>query len=463
MGQDRLSCFKAYDIRGRVPDELDAGLVQRIGGAFAAFLGREPRVTQRPLRVAVGHDIRLSSPDLAEALGRGLMRAGVDVVDLGQAGTEEVYFATFHLGLDGGAMVTASHNPADYNGLKLVRRQSRPISSDTGLAEIERMTLCGDFAAPGRPTGHREALDVSEAYVRHLLGHVDLARLRSLRVVVNAGNGGAGAVLDRLEPHLPFGLIKLHHRPDGSFPNGVPNPLLPQNRQVTAEAVLRERADLGVAWDGDFDRCFFFDEQGRFIEGYYLVGLLAAAALSRHPGARIVHDPRLTWNTIELVTEAGGTPVQCKSGHAFMKQVMREQDAVYGGEMSAHHYFREFAYCDSGMIPWLLVAQQVSTRGMALGQLVGPRMERFPASGEINRRVGDAAGALARARERFGAGAVARDETDGLSLEFPAWRFNLRASNTEPLIRLNVESRGDRELMERKTREVLDWLDGDRA
>jgi len=463
MAHDHLTCFKAYDIRGRVPDELDADLVGRIGGAFAAFLARDHGAAGRPPRVALGHDIRLSSPELAPALASGLLRAGVDVVDLGRAGTEEVYFATFHLGLDGGAMVTASHNPADYNGLKLVRRESRPISSDTGLREIERLVLSGEHAAPAARPGRREAVDLGAAYVAHLLGYVDAARLRPLRVVVNAGNGGAGAVIDRLEQRLPLRFIKLHHEPDGTFPNGVPNPLLPENRQVTAEAVVRERADLGVAWDGDFDRCFFFDERGRFIEGYYLVGLLASAALARHPGSRIVHDPRLTWNTIELVTAAGGTPVQCKSGHAFVKQVMREQDAVYGGEMSAHHYFREFAYCDSGMIPWLLVAEQISTRGVPLGELVGPRMERFPASGEINRRVADAAGALARAGARFGAGALARDETDGLSLEFPTWRFNLRGSNTEPLIRLNVESRGDRELMERKTREVLDWLDGEGA
>ena len=447
-GAEHLACFKAYDIRGRVPDELDAALARRIGRAYAGFLGAR--------RVAVGHDIRLSSPEIAEAVIAGLNDEGVDVVELGLCGTEQVYFATFHLELDGGIMVTASHNPADYNGLKLVREQARPISSDTGLAEIEATVLRDDFEEP-RGGGGRSVSDLREAYVEHLLGYVDREALRPLKIVVNAGNGGAGAVIDLLEPHLPFELIKLHHEPDGSFPNGVPNPLLPDNRQTTSDAVREHGAEIGIAWDGDFDRCFLFDERGRFIEGYYIVGLLADRVLSRNPGAKIVHDPRLIWNTIEVVEQAGGVPVQSKSGHAFVKEVMRREDAVYGGEMSAHHFFREFSYCDSGMIPWLLVTELISGSG-PFSRLVDDRVQRFPASGEINRRVDDPQAALERVRAHYAEAALRIDETDGVGIDFDERRFNLRRSNTEPLIRLNVEARGDEALMQRKTEEVLALL-----
>lgn len=446
-----LASFKAYDVRGRVPDEVDATLAEHLGRAFAAFLGDAERV-------AVGHDIRLSSPELAAAVSRGLQTAGVTVEEIGCCGTEQVYFAVFHRELDGGVMVTASHNPKDYNGFKLVREEARPISADTGLRELERAIVEGRLGEP-RGGGASRRLSVDDAYVAHLLSLVDRDALEPLTIVVNAGNGGAGAVIDRLEPHLPLRLVKLLHAPDGRFPNGVPNPLLPENREVTARAVRDEGADLGVAWDGDFDRCFLFDERGEFIEGYYIVGLLAAATLERHPGSRIVHDPRLVWNTLEIVREGGGTAVQCKSGHAFMKEVMRREDAAYGGEMSAHHYFREFAYCDSGMIPWLLAAQLVSRRGRSLGELVRDRMRRFPASGEINRRLADPAAALRRVCRRYEPEALHVDRTDGVSFEFERWRFNLRESNTEPLVRLNVESRGDRELMLRKTEEVLGLLD----
>lgn len=448
---DRLGCFKAYDIRGRIPDELDADLVYRIARAYVAYL--EPRT------VAVGRDIRLSSPEMSEALCRGLNESGVDVVDIGVCGTEQVYFATFHWNLDGGIMVTASHNPVDYNGLKLVRREARPISADTGLQEIERLTAASDFGnAPGG--GAAEKRDVHAPYIEHLLGYVRRERLKPFRVVVNAGNGGAGRVIDRLENHLPFRFVKIHHEPDGRFPNGVPNPLLPENREVTAAAVRREGADIGVAWDGDFDRCFLFDEHGEFIEGYYIVGLLAGRVLASHPGARIVHDPRLTWNTIEIVHEAGGVAVQSKSGHAFMKEVMRREDAEYGGELSAHHFFKGFSYCDSGMIPWLLVLDHMAATGKPLSALVRERMARYPASGEINRKVAHPADVLRRIRERFESRGAKIDTTDGVGVEFDDWRFNLRMSNTEPLVRLNVESRGDAGLMQAKTREVLDLLDG---
>ena len=446
----RLACFKAYDIRGRIPDELNRDLVFKIGRAYAAFV--------RPRRVAVGYDIRLTSPELAGVMRDALTASGVDVVDVGACGTEGVYFATFHLGLDGGVMVTASHNPVDYNGLKLVREQGKPISADTGLLEIEQRVLANDLGpAPGG--GRVENVDILPDYVDHLLSYVDVRALRPFNLVVNAGNGGAGVVLDRLEKRLPFRLVKLNHDPDGHFPNGVPNPLLVENRKVTADAVLAERADVGIAWDGDFDRCFLFDHEGQFIEGYYIVGLLASRVLKRNPGARIVHDPRLTWNTIEIVREGGGVPVQSKSGHAFMKEVMRREDAEYGGEMSAHHFFRPFSYCDSGMIPWLLVVAIMSETGKSLSDLVAERMRRYPASGEINRRVGDPAAAIRRVRSVYETGALRVDETDGVGIEFDRWRFNLRASNTEPLIRLNVESRGDTALMQEKTEEILKVLE----
>ena len=449
---DRLACFKAYDIRGRIPDELNREMAGTIARAYAAWLS--------PRRVAVGYDVRLSSPELAQSVRDGLAASGVDVVDIGRCGTEQVYFATFHLGLDGGIMVTASHNPADYNGLKLVREKAKPVSADTGLAEIERLALAGDFPAASR-RGTVERVDVAKAYTEHLLSYVTPASLKPLTLVVNAGNGGAGVVIDDLEPHLPFKFVKVHHTPDGTFPNGIPNPLLPEKRADTARAVALHRADMGIAWDGDFDRCFLFDGNGGFIEGYYIVGLLASQVLKHGRGEKIVHDPRLTWNTIDIVERLGGVPVQSKSGHAFMKEVMRREDAAYGGEMSAHHFFRAFAYCDSGMIPWLLVAQMVSETGMPLGELVREAMGRFPTSGEINRRVGDARAVLARIRAAYTDRALRVDETDGVSMEFPSFRFNLRTSNTEPLIRLNVETRGDRRLLDEKTGELLAAIGGE--
>ena len=446
-----LRCFKAYDIRGRVPDELNEDIATRIGRAFAERLS--------PGTVVVGEDMRLSSPALADAVSRGLNAGGADVLRIGMCGTEEVYFATSHLKAGGGIMVTASHNPADWNGMKLVREGSRPISGDSGLAEIGALAEANRFRPVDRPgsTGHASSF---AAYLEHLLGYVDVAALRPLKIVVNAGNGGAGHVIDGLESRLPFEFVKIHHEPDGSFPHGVPNPLLPENRRPTCDAVRAAGADFGIAWDGDFDRCFLFDERGQFIEGYYVVGLLAEAMLDRAaPGSRIIHDPRLTWNTIDLVQRHGGTPVQSKTGHAFIKERMRAEDAIYGGEMSAHHYFRDFAYCDSGMIPWLLVAGILSTTGKPLSTLVAERMAAYPCSGEINRQVDDPTAALQRVRDRYVAQAVSVDETDGLSCEFADWRFNLRQSNTEPLIRLNVESRGDPQLMEKKTAAVLGVVD----
>ncbi len=446
-----LNAFKAYDVRGRIPDEINADLVYQIGRAFAAFL--------QPKRVAVGRDIRLTSEEFAQALTRGLVESGVDVVDIGLCGTEGVYFATFAEKLDGGIMVTASHNPPDYNGLKLVRELSKPIGSDTGLKDIAAMISSGTLPPFAKPAGRVTHLDTSKKYVEHLLSYIDRSKLRKLKVVVDAGNGGAGLAVDKLAPHLPFEFIKVRHNPDGNFPQGIPNPMLIENRGPTLKALRESGADVAIAWDGDYDRCFFFDEQGTFIEGYYIVGLLAEQFLKRNPGARIVYDPRLTWNTVEMVKRAGGVPVMSKSGHAFIKQKMREVDGVYGGEMSAHHYFRDFSYCDSGMIPWLLVLQGICESGKSLSQLVGERMKAFPASGEINRKLPDAKKVLAAAEARYAKGAVVVDHTDGLSVDYAEWRFNIRASNTEPLVRLNVESRGNEALMHEKTADLLAFLD----
>ena len=446
-----ITCFKAYDVRGRVPDQLNEEIARRIGRAFAEVV--------KPRQVVVGHDIRLSSESIKAAVTQGLLEQGVDVYDIGLCGTEEIYFATSHAGMDGGIAVTASHNPKDYNGMKFVREESRPISGDTGLFDIKALAERDEFT-PAQKPGQLHALDTSAAYVQHLLSYVDVASLKPLKIVVDAGNGGAGRVVDLLEPHLPFEFIKLHHEADGNFPNGVPNPLLPENRTAAIEAVKKHGADMGLGWDGDFDRCFFFDEGGNFIEGYYVVGLLAEAFLKKQGPARVVHDPRLTWNTIDIVTSNGGEAIESKTGHAFIKERMRLENAVYGGEMSAHHYFRDFAYCDSGMIPWLLVAGLVCDSGQPLSELVSARVAAFPCSGEINRTIEDPASVLARVEEAYSGQAESVERVDGLSMSMGNWRFNLRMSNTEPVVRLNVESRGDHALMESKTAELLALIDG---
>ncbi len=443
-----LPCFKAYDIRGRVPDELNVDVAYRLGLAYGQRFA--------PKRIALGRDVRHSSEELLHALAHGLTECGAEVVDIGLCGTEEIYFAASRPGIDGGIQVTASHNPQDYNGMKLVRGGAIPISGDSGLRELEAVTAASGKKAPaGKPKMTQRSF--RDEYVRHLLDYVAPFKLKPLKIVVNAGNGVAGVVIDALESHLPFQFVKVHHQPDGDFPNGIPNPLLPENRGATSDAVRKHGADFGVAWDGDFDRCFLFDERGDFIEGYYIVGLLAEAMLKRDPGAKIIHDPRLTWNTIDMVRQAGGVPVQSKTGHAFIKERMRAENAVYGGEMSAHHYFRDFAYCDNGNIPWLLVAGLVSQTGKPLSQLVGQRQREFPASGEINRTVADVKGTIARIEKSYASGTI--DRTDGISVEFPEWRFNLRGSNTEPVLRLNVESRGDEALMRARTEEILGLID----
>lgn len=446
----KINGFKAYDIRGKLGEDLTPETVYRIGRAYAQWLA--------PESVVVGGDIRTSSAALKSALANGLRDEGVDVVDIGLCGTEEIYFATDYLKVGGGIMVTASHNPIDYNGMKLVREGSRPISGDTGLKDIHKIAEEGDFPpVKNDAKGSYRRISCSDAYIGHLLSYIDDTKLKPLKIVVNAGNGTAGPVLDALESHLPFELIKVNHEPDGTFPNGIPNPLLPENRHYTTNAVLEHGADFGLAWDGDFDRCFLFDEQGEFIEGYYIVGLLAEAFLRKHPGEKIIHDPRLVWNTQSVCEQYGGQPIQSKCGHAFIKEIMREENAVYGGEMSAHHYFRDFFYCDSGMIPWLLIAELVSDSGNSLSSMIQSRMDEYPCSGEINRKIEDAPGVLAALKSNYLESAQQVDHSDGLSMSFDGWRFNLRSSNTEPVVRLNVEAT-DQKVMEEKTEELLAQL-----
>lgn len=445
MNKIEITCFKAYDIRGKVPSQLNSDVAYRVGRAFVDFLGAK--------KVVVGHDVRLTSGSLSNALIDGLTDAGADVIDIGVGGTEEVYFATFHLEADGGICVTASHNPMDYNGMKLVSADSRPVSGDTGLHTIRELAELGEFKPASK--GSTTRINNRPDYIEHLLGYVDANVLKPLKVVVNPGNGGAGLVVDGLEPHLPYEFIKIQYEPDGNFPHGIPNPLLQDNRQASIDAVRKHGADIGIAWDGDFDRCFFFDECGTFIEGYYVVGLLAEAFLLKQPGAKIVHDPRLTWNTIDMVRSAGGIPVESVTGHAYIKERMRAEDAIYGGEMSAHHYFRDFAYCDNGTIPWLLVLELISRSGKSLSQLVGERMRAFPCSGERNDTVKNPRKIIAAMEQHFASSAEKIEKVDGLSMSFGDWRFNLRMSSTEPVIRLNVESKANVALMEEKTEELL--------
>jgi len=452
-----LTCFKAYDIRGQLGTELNEEVAYRIGRAYAEFL--------QPQTVVLGGDVRLTSEALKLALSDGIRDAGADVVDIGMVGTEEVYFATSHLNADGGIEVTASHNPIDFNGMKPIREGSRPISSDTGLLDIKRLAEQNNFAPVAVDArGSYQQISILDAYLEHLLGYIDNSAITPLKLVMNAGNGAAGHVVDALEQrfaelNLPVEMVKIYNQPDGTFPNGIPNPILHENRAPTIDAVLEHGADLGIAWDGDFDRCFLVDEKGNFIEGYYIVGLLAEAFLLKNPGAKIVHDPRLTWNTIDVAAANGGEAIQSKTGHAFIKERMRAEDAVYGGEMSAHHYFRDFFYCDSGMIPWLLVMELISRSGKPLSELVNQMVEAYPSPGEINRKIADPAAAIQRVYKHYESSALTIDETDGISMEFAQWRFNLRMSNTEPVIRLNLETRGDRALLAKCQEELLALLD----
>lgn len=447
---NRLNCFKAYDIRGKVPSELNSELAYKTGRAFAKLTNAK--------KVVIGHDIRKSSSEISEALAKGLADAGSDVIDIGLCGTEMVYFGTPFFDADGGIMITASHNPPEYNGMKFVKRDAVPVGYSSGLNDVEKMILNEDLGEISGKKGNYSEKEIMSPFIENLKKFYEPARINPLKVVVNAGNGCAGLALDAIENELPIKMIKVFNKPDSEFPNGVPNPLLPENRQPTIDAMIANKADLGVAWDGDYDRCFFFDENGNFIEGYYIVGLLAKSILKDHPGQRIVHDPRLTWNTLEIVSQNGGEAVQSVSGHAFIKEKMREVNAIYGGEMSAHHYFRDNAYSDSGMIPFLLIMQLMSEENKKLSQLVEEMISKYPCSGEINSTIPDPAGKLKEIEKIYSDGI--QDKTDGLSVEFVEWRFNLRMSNTEPIIRLNVEARNDEDLMKRKTEELLKIIRG---
>jgi len=445
------SCFKAYDIRGKVPEELDNRLATAIGRGLVDLFSLK--------NVVIGRDMRLSGEELMANCTRGMLERGCDVQDIGLCGTEEMYHAVFSLenkGVDGGIIITASHNPAEYNGMKIVLKGARPLSGDTGLHRLAKYVVGQEDATPAIKRGQCAQLNLREQYLEHVLSYINTKKLASLRIVANCGNGCAGPVLEGLEKRLPFECIKLNSEPDGSFPHGVPNPLLVENRQITSQAVIDNKADMGIAWDGDFDRCFFWDESGVFIEGYYIVGLLARELLSYSKDEIILHDPRLIWNTIEHVENNGGTAVMTKTGHAFIKERMRAENALYGGEMSAHHYFRDFGFCDSGMIPWLLVASLLSKMDKPLSALVGDMIAAYPVSGEINSVVGDADAVIEKIESIYSDGK--KDYTDGLSIAYDQYRFNIRKSNTEPLLRLNVESRGDRDLMERKTAELLDLI-----
>ena len=454
---NHLSCFKAYDIRGELGVELDEEIAYRIGRAYGLWLHKNTDSLER-LSVVVGGDIRLTSESLKLSLSEGLLDSDVDVIDLGMTGTEEVYFATFHLGVAGGVEVTASHNPINFNGMKLVREGARPVSGDTGLKEIQQLAERNEFPAVVQRGSLSKQTCLSE-YIEHLMSYLKVENVTPLKLVVNAGNGAAGHVVDALDlafqrMQIPISFVKIYHKPDGKFPNGIPNPLLPECREATRCKVIESGADMGIAWDGDFDRCFLFDEMGAFIEGYYIVGLLAEAFLQKQAGAKIIHDPRLTWNTIDIVKSNGGVPVQCKTGHAFIKERMRSEGAIYGGEMSAHHYFRDFAYCDSGMIPWLLVAELMCAKKKTLSSLVSERVHVYPCSGEINFDLKDPEVNLEKIRDYYEHLAKRFDTTDGMSFEFDEWRFNFRSSNTEPVVRLNLETRGDQALMNLKLDEI---------
>ena len=451
-------CFGGADIRGIYPVQVNEELAYRIGRHYPEIIGIGKAGAGQG-KIAVGCDVRLSSSALKKALIRGLTETGCDVVDIGRCGTEMMYFAVAHLGLAGGIMVTASHNSGEYNGFKLVRQGAVPVSSDSGLKELEQLCTAslGEDGCKDARHGNVQSWDILNEYAEHILGYVDASKMRPMRIVVHAFNGMAGAVLDVLEGRLPFEFIRLGCEPDGSFPCGVPNPMLNENRELVSRAVREHHADMGIAWDGDFDRCFIFDEEGMVIEGYYMVGLLAEAFLAKHRGARIIHDARVYWNTQDICRRHGGEAVLCRSGHSFIKEKMRQLDAVYGGEMSSHPSFRDFACCDSGMIPWLLVAELLSVRGLPVSQLVNERMALYPCSGEINTRVESreqAEDIIQRIEAEYGAGGRI-DRTDGLSVEYADWRFNLRSSNTEPVLRLNVEARGDRGLLLQMTNELL--------
>ncbi|MEZ9778075.1 phosphomannomutase CpsG [Vibrio sp. 10N.261.54.A5] len=467
-----LNCFKNNDIRGVIGKQINEPLAYLLGKAFGEYvLSAKPETSLDGLaQVVIGRDNRKTSLSLQEAMTKGLIESGITVIDLGMTGTEEVYFATRYLKAIGGIQITASHNPINYNGMKMVGVDASPISKNSGLDEIKRRIEelnqelnCNLPFVHAQPSNSSRSNSILAPYVEHLLSYITPSKLSPMKIVVNAGNGVAGHIIDALdnkfnELGVPITFIKVHHNPDGNFPNGIPNPLIRENQAATRDAVLEHSANLGIAWDGDFDRCFFFDEQGNYIEGYYIVGLLAEAFLVKQPNTTVLHDMRMIWNTIEIAKTHGGKAIGIKAGHALIKEKMRETNAVYGGEMSAHHYFRDFGYCDSGMIPWLLVIELMSKTQQSLHQLTSTSIDRFPSSGEINRRVSDPEQVMACVLSHYQDNAVEIDHTDGISMNMGSWRFNLRKSNTEPLIRLNVETKQDKALLSLKVDELLSFL-----
>jgi phosphomannomutase len=440
--------FKAYDVRGIYPTELDEDGAYAIGHAYVEQF--------EPKTIAVGRDMRLSSPSMAASVIRGAADAGCDVLDLGLVGTEMVYFAVGELELDGGVMVTASHNPKDYTGMKIVRRGALPVGGDSGLLEIRDRAMSLGDTSEGQTPGQVQEYDIWPAYVDRVLSFVDLSEIKPLRVVIDAANGMAGVMLPPVLERLPIEAVRYYFEPDGTFPNHEPNPLLPENRKFIIERTKAEGADFGVAFDGDADRCFFVDDTGEFVPGDFVTALFAESALAKNPGAKIIYDVRASWAVPEMIERAGGVPLINRVGHAFIKQRMREEGAVFGGEVSGHYYFRDFSQADSGVVPFLLMLELVSRRGEKLSEILRPFRERYFITGELNTPVPDVALKLQELKERFGPqGEVSH--LDGISVNGKDWHFNVRPSNTEPLLRLNLEARSE-ELMEEKRDEVLDVI-----
>jgi phosphomannomutase len=442
--------FKAYDVRGIYPAELDEAGARAIGRAYVEQFS--------PQRIAVGRDMRLSSPTIAAALIEGAAAAGAEVLDIGLVGTEMVYFAVGDLGLDGGVMVTASHNPKDYTGMKIVRAGALPVGGDSGLLDVaERAMSEGQSLGPG-PKGRVRKEDIWPAFVERVLSFIDPAALRPLKVVIDAANGMAGAMLPPVLERLPVDAVECYFEPDGSFPNHEPNPLLPENREFIVRKTLEEGADLGVAFDGDADRCFFVDDTGEFVPGDFATALFAQGVLEKEPGATVIYDVRASWAVPETIERAGGKAVVNRVGHAFIKERMREVGAAFAGEVSGHYYFREFSQADTGVVPFLIMLERISKGGTKLSELLRPFRERYFITGELNTPVADVPSKLAEIEERFGPqGTVSH--LDGLSVEAADWHFNVRPSNTEPLLRLNLEARSE-ELMEHKRDEVLAAIRG---
>jgi phosphomannomutase len=438
--------FKAYDVRGIYPGELDEAGAEAIGRAYVEQF--EPR------RIAVGRDMRLSSPAMQEALMRGAAAAGADVLDLGLVGTEMVYFAVGSLGLEGGAMVTASHNPKEYTGMKLVRRGALPVGGESGLLEVRDRALADSLAAPGRE-GRVEPHDIWPAYVDQVLSFVDVSTIKPLRVVIDAANGMAGVMLPPVLERLPVEAVRCYFEPDGSFPNHEPNPLLPENREFIVRKTLEEGADLGVAFDGDADRCFFVDDTGEFVPGDFVTALFAESVLEKEPGAKIIYDVRASRAVPDTIERAGGVPLVNRVGHAFIKARMRKEDAAFAGEVSGHYYFRDFSQADTGVVPFLLMLELISKKGRPLSEILAPLRSRYFITGELNTPVPDVALKLQELKERYGGGRISH--LDGISVDFDDWHFNVRPSNTEPLLRLNLEATSEK-LMEQKRDEVLEVI-----